>query len=96
MINEQIRDCAEAVADLEVLLRHRLVAQPCGFEGFVWLVEPLEAHCLPVADRPDGVVPALDLNGACSPVSPHAARLGRLVRFPAKSRLPMVVNERGA
>jgi hypothetical protein len=58
------------------LLRYRLLAEVHGFEGFVWLVEPLEAHCPPVADGADGAVPALDLNGACAPVSPHAARLG--------------------
>jgi hypothetical protein len=53
------------------LLPHRLLQQPHGFEGVVWLVEPLEAHCLPVADGPDGAVPALDLDAACAPVSPH-------------------------
>jgi len=95
-MTEQVPDRAEAVADPDVLLRYRLLAEVHGFEGFVWLVEPLEAHCPPVADGTDGAVPALDLNGAWAPVSPHAARLGRLVRLPAKSVCPMVVNERGA
>src|SRR5215207_11516545 len=57
--------------NLHVLLRHRLLPQPGGLEGLVWLVEPLEADCLPVAEGPDGAVPALDLNAACAPLSTH-------------------------
>src|SRR5919201_3666901 len=56
--------------DLHVLLRH-LLPQPHGLEGFGWLPEPLEAHRLPVADRPNRAVPTLDLNAACAPASPH-------------------------
>ncbi len=62
--------CREGCEQLD-RLRRRLLRQPHGFEGLVWLVEPLEAHCFPLADGPDGAVPALDLSGACAPVSPH-------------------------
>src|SRR5215211_7329151 len=56
---------------LSVHLRHRLLPQPHGFEGFAWVPEPLEARCLPFADRPDGAVSALDLSPAAATASPH-------------------------
>src|SRR5215216_7319951 len=42
-----------------------------GFEGLAWLREPLEAHCLAVADGPDSAVPVLDLYAASAPAPPH-------------------------
>src|SRR5829696_12435 len=48
-----------------------LRAQPGGLEGLFWLVEPLESHCLAVADAPDGAVPVIDLDAASGSVSAH-------------------------
>src|SRR5215213_2352879 len=59
------------VRELHVLLRHRLLPQPHGFEGLAWLGEPLEAHCLAVAEGPDRAVPVLDLNAASAPAPSH-------------------------
>src|SRR5215212_5563765 len=72
LIRDQRCLCPRPPLLLVALTRRALLPQPDGFEGLVWLVEPLEAHCLPVTDGPDGAVPALDPNAACAPVSPHS------------------------
>jgi hypothetical protein len=43
----------------DVLLRHRLLRQPHGFEGFGSLLEPTKASDLPVLDRVDESAPRL-------------------------------------
>src|SRR5215211_4347050 len=64
---------------LHILLQRRLLRQAHGFEGLAWLGEPLEAHCLAVADGPDGAVPVLDLNAASAPAPPHCGDDGDAV-----------------
>src|SRR5215217_4375543 len=57
----------------------RLLRQPHGFERFLWLIEPLKAHGLPVPDGPYRAVTALDRNPACAPVAPHCRDHGDAV-----------------
>src|SRR5215211_6432513 len=53
--------------DLHVLLRHRLLPQPHGFEGLVKRPEPPHARHLPRLDRPQPVMRLLDSDSAFSP-----------------------------
>src|SRR5208283_1306738 len=56
-----MRGLERVLRDLHVLLRHRLLREPCGLESFRAEGEELGASDLPVAHRPYGRAVDLDL-----------------------------------